>query len=44
MSQPEMDVIAQAQAYIRSQQLPKAQRVLVEYIKKNPNSNRPGMR
>src|SRR5512137_2457737 len=38
MSQPEMDVIAQAQAYIRSQQLPKAQRLLVEYIKKNPNS------
>jgi hypothetical protein len=38
MSQPEMDVIAQARAYIRSQQLPKAQRLLVEYIKKNPNS------
>jgi hypothetical protein len=38
MSQPEMDVIAQAQAYIRGGQLPKAQRLLVEYIKKNPNS------
>ena len=38
MSQPETDVIAQAQEYIRSKQLPKAQRLLVEYIKKNPNS------
>src|SRR5512139_4071387 len=38
MSQPEMDVIAQAQEYIRSKQLPKAQRLLVEHIKKNPNS------
>ena len=38
MSQPEMDVIAQAQEYIRSKQLPKAQRLLVDYIKKNPNS------
>jgi len=38
MSQPETDVIAQAQELIRSQQLPKAQRLLVEYLKKNPNS------
>ncbi len=38
MSQPEMDVIAQAQELIRSKQLPKAQRLLVEHIKKNPNS------
>ena len=38
MSQPESDVITQAQALIRSQQLPKAQRLLVEYIKQNPNS------
>jgi hypothetical protein len=38
MSQPEMDVITQAQEYLRSKQLPKAQRLLVEYIKKNPNS------
>jgi hypothetical protein len=38
MSQPETDVITQAQEYIRSKQLPKAQRLLVEYIKKNPNS------
>jgi hypothetical protein len=38
MSQPETDVIAQAQEYIRNQQLPKAQRLLVEHIKKNPNS------
>ncbi len=38
MSQPELDVVAQAQEYIRSKQLPKAQRLLVEYIKKNPNS------
>src|SRR5512139_3289738 len=38
MSQPELDVIVQAQEYLRSKQLPKAQRLLVEYIKKNPNS------
>jgi hypothetical protein len=38
MSQPESDVIAQAQEYIRSKQLPKAQRLLVEYIKTNPHS------
>ena len=38
MSQPETDVIAQAQELIRSKQLPKAQRLFVEYIKKNPNS------
>src|SRR5512135_2211265 len=38
MSQPELEVITQAQEYLRSQQLPKAQRLLVEYIKKNPNS------
>jgi hypothetical protein len=38
MSQPDSDSIAQAQEYIRSKQLPKAQRLLVEYIKKNPNS------
>ena len=38
MSQPETDVITQAQELIRSKQLPKAQRLLVEYIKKNPNS------
>ena len=41
MSQPEMDVIAQAQEYIRSKQLPKAQRLLVDYIKKNHNSSDP---
>jgi hypothetical protein len=38
MSQPEIDVIQQAQDYIRASQLPKAQRLLVEYIKKHPNS------
>ena len=38
MSQPETDVITQAQELIHSQQLPKAQRLLVEYIKQNPNS------
>src|SRR5574339_64734 len=38
MSQPELDVIAQAKELIRSKQLPKAQRLLVEYIKKDPNS------
>jgi hypothetical protein len=38
MSQPEIDTIKQAQEYIRSKQLPKAQRLLVEYIKKNPQS------
>jgi hypothetical protein len=38
MSQPETDLITQAQEYIRSKQLPKAQRLLVEYIKKNPAS------
>src|SRR5512139_204180 len=38
MSQPEMDVLTQAQEYLRSKQLPRAQRLLVEYIKKNPNS------
>ncbi len=38
MSQPEIDVFQQAQEYIRTQQLPKAQRLLVEHIKKNPNS------
>jgi hypothetical protein len=38
MSQPDIDAIKQAQEYIRSKQLPKAQRLLVEYIKQNPNS------
>jgi hypothetical protein len=38
MNQPETDVIAQAQELIRGKQLPKAQRLLVDYIKKNPNS------
>ena len=38
MSQPDIDTIHQAQELIRSKQLPKAQRLLVEYIKKNPNS------
>jgi hypothetical protein len=38
MSPAETDVIAQAQELIRSKQLPKAQRLLVEYIKQNPNS------
>jgi hypothetical protein len=38
MSQPETDVIAVAQALVRDQQLPKAQRLLVEYIKQHPNS------
>jgi hypothetical protein len=38
MSQPEIDVIQQAEDYIRAKQLPKAQRLLVEYIKQNPNS------
>jgi hypothetical protein len=38
MNQPEIDVFQQVQEYIRTKQLPKAQRLLVEYIKKNPNS------
>ncbi len=38
MSQPEIDVFQQAQEYLRTQQLSKAQRLLVEYIKQNPNS------
>ncbi len=38
MNQPETDAIAQAQELIRSKQLSKAQRLLVDYIKKNPNS------
>ncbi len=38
MSQPDIDTIKQAQEYIRSKQLPQAQRLLVAYIKQNPNS------
>jgi hypothetical protein len=38
MSQPETDIITLAQELIRSKQLAKAQRLLVEYIKQNPNS------
>jgi predicted Zn-dependent protease len=38
MSQPDSDTIKQAQELIRSKELSKAQRLLVEYIKKNPHS------
>jgi hypothetical protein len=38
MSQPDIDTIKQAQELIRSKELSKAQRLLVEYIKKNPHS------
>lgn len=38
MSQPENDVFQQVQEYLRAKQVPKAQRLLVDYIKKNPNS------
>ncbi len=38
MSQPDIDILKQAQEYIRSKQLPQAQRLLVAYIKQNPNS------
>ncbi len=38
MSQPDSDILKQAQEYIRSKQLPQAQRMLVAYIKQNPNS------
>ena len=38
MSQPNLNPLTQAQEYIRDKQLPKAQRLLVDYIKKNPNS------
>ena len=38
MSQPDTETIKQAQELIRSKQLPKAQRLLVEYIKQNPTS------
>ena len=38
MSQPNPDPLKQAQDYIRRGELPKAQRLLVDFVKQNPNS------
>ncbi len=38
MSQPNPDPLKQAQDYIRSGDLPRAQRLLVDFVKQNPNS------
>ncbi len=38
MSQPNPDPLKQAQEFLRAGQLPKAQQLLVSYVKQNPNS------
>ncbi len=38
MSQPNPDPLKQAQEFLRTGQVPKAQRLLVDYVRQNPNS------
>ena len=38
MSQPNPDLLKQAQEFMRGGQLPKAQRLLVDFVRQNPNS------